>query len=70
MQVKIIKCSEKFYWYNNRIGEIFDVKYINDTIFVYYKLTDGSEIRIDDTRPVIIRKEKIENILNNINKCK
>ena len=71
MQVKIIKCSHIVYWYNNKIGEIFDVYLVDKPNLLYYSLNDGTSrtIAFYDATP-IIRKEKIEKILNNINQCK
>jgi len=73
MQVKIIKSKYKEYWYNNRIGEIFDVYIVhkNKPNMEYYSLNDNTSrtILFEDATP-IIRKEKIYKILNNIRKCK
>jgi len=71
MQVKIVKCSNNLFWYNNKIGEIIDVTLVNKTNFLYFSLNNGTSrtILFYDTIPYN-RKEKIEKILNNINKCK
>lgn len=33
MKIKIIKCQNSILWYNNHIGEEFDVYYIDDKAY-------------------------------------
>jgi len=64
MQVKIIKCSDSLYWYKDKIGEIFDVKHVNNNL--YRCINRLGYIKIEDT--INIRHYKIQNLLNII-KC-
>jgi hypothetical protein len=50
MQVKIIRSGKPTYWYNDKIGEVFDVIY-NGNIECY-ELPDGLVIFYDDAEEV------------------
>jgi hypothetical protein len=72
MQVKIIKCSDNTFWYFDKIGEVFNVIYMNignKPSHYFYEINNKSYlINLDDAR-IINRRDKIEKILNR-NSCK
>ena len=79
MKIKIIRCTEKFYWYQDYIGEIVDVVVDEHDPYYYNCIGDRPKdfgeitkdsifmIKISDTI-IFDRNKKIQKILKNVNK--
>lgn len=66
MLVKIIKCNNNKYWYNNHIGKIFDVfeEEESDIYVVKYVNSDTYLIIEHDDVEIFDRNKKIKKILD------
>lgn len=66
MLVKIIKCNNNKYWYNNHIGKIFDVfeEEESDIYIVKYVNSDTYLIIEHDDVEIFDRNKKIKKILD------
>jgi len=63
-KVKIVKCSKESWWYNDRIGEIFNVTLDDDYYYIIVNnANDFCYILVTDCIDITIEL-KLERILN------
>jgi hypothetical protein len=73
MKIKIIKCSKSTYWYNNEIGNTFDVTELNDKGYLiknhdpnnynlYVSVSDAEILNVSQNEsPKVSKHEDSEN---------